>query len=58
MNNPFLKPALVFLAASIPTVLLLQYLAIGGDFVLLIAMVAGAFASAPFMPKKRPPGDK
>lgn len=58
MNNPFLKPALAFLAASIPTVLILQYLAIGGDYVLLIAMAAGAFASLPLMPKKRPPGDK
>jgi hypothetical protein len=39
-------PPVVFLAASLPTVLLLHALEIGGDYRLLIGIAVGALATA------------
>lgn len=58
MKKELWMPAVIFLAASIPTLLILQKLQFGGDYVLLLAMGAGVLASSFFMPKKRPPEDK
>ncbi len=46
MNSSMFTLALVFLAVSIPVVLLLQALEVGGEYRLMIAMGAGALASA------------
>ncbi len=45
MRAPAWLLAAAFLAASLPSVLVLQALDIGGDYRLLIAMVLGAVAS-------------
>jgi hypothetical protein len=45
MNSPTWILALVFLAVSIPLVLLLQLLQLGGEFRLLIAIGAGVAAA-------------
>lgn len=58
MKKELWLPAVIFLAASIPAVVLLQYFQVGGDYVLLIAMGVGVLASSYFMPKKRLPEDK
>ncbi len=59
MKKEFWLPSVIFLAASIPMVYFLQYTGWGGDYVLLLAMAAGALASAFVMPKKSaPPPDK
>ncbi len=51
-------PALAFVVASVPTVLLLQAKDWGGDYRLLIAMVAGAAASGLVQMLLRAKGDK
>ncbi len=55
MKKEYWLPSVVFLAASIPTVYLLQYLGWGGDFVLLLAMGMGALATSFILPKLRKP---
>jgi len=50
MNSGWMMAA-VFLAVSVPTVLLLQELDWGGDFRLLLAMGAGALASGVMRPR-------
>jgi hypothetical protein len=58
MKKELWLPAVIFLIASIPTVVMLQHFKIGGDYVLLLAMGVGVLASTFFMPKNRPPEDK
>jgi hypothetical protein len=55
MKKEYWLPSVVFLAASIPAVLLLQYLGWGGDYVLLLAMGAGALATSFVLPKLKKP---
>lgn len=60
MKKEYWLPGVVFLAGSIPMVLLLQYTGWGGDYVLLLAMGAGALATSFVLPKLRKPteGDR
>ncbi len=55
MKKEYWLPSVVFLVASIPTVLVLQYLGWGGDYVLLLAMGAGALATSFVLPKLKKP---
>jgi hypothetical protein len=55
MKKEYWLPALVFLAASIPAVLILQHLGWGGDYVLLLSMGVGVLATSVVLPKLRKP---
>jgi hypothetical protein len=55
MKKEYWLPSVVFLAASIPTVLILQALAWGGDYVLLLSMGVGALATSFILPKLKKP---
>jgi hypothetical protein len=55
MKKEYWLPALVFLIASIPTVLLLQHFGWGGDYVLLLSMGAGVLATSVVLPKLKKP---
>jgi len=46
MKASLWAPVVVFLATSIPTVLVLQHLQIGGEYRLWIAIVVGGLATA------------
>ncbi len=46
MKREYWLPPLVFLGVSIPLVLLLNALEVGGDYRLWIALAAGALATA------------
>jgi hypothetical protein len=55
MKKEYWLPSVVFLAASIPTVLVLQFMGWGGDYVLLLAMGVGALATSFILPKLKKP---
>jgi hypothetical protein len=55
MKKEYWLPSVVFLVASIPTVYFLQYMGWGGDYVLLLAMGAGALATGLVLPRLRKP---
>ena len=55
MKKEYWLPSVVFLAASIPTVLILQSTGWGGDYVLLLAMGAGVLATSFILPKLKKP---
>jgi hypothetical protein len=51
-------PTVVFLATSIPTLLLLNAMQAGGDFRVWIAIAAGALATALVQSRLKSRGDK
>jgi hypothetical protein len=57
MKKEYWLPSVVFLIASIPTVLLLQYMGWGGNYVLLLAMGAGALGTSFVLPRLKKPSE-